>query len=613
MKLSLGLYTQTSQALPPAVFKRALGCIIKPVFTYVYNTEGVTLSVALSSAMIKYMAQNTPEVNLLISTLAKNGRVEMFTSSYNQTILPLMQFKDRSGIIDRNTTLIRKTYGVRATSLWCYGEIWAPSIVSAMKTISLDRIVISSYNAITKTVCAAGPFRMTELGKRIDVIPAADAASRLVSMYGQNEIKLDELISGLESAVLSAGDDDELVFMINLDQLCQGASYNREDDERLHLVFTTVFDAAVRRGATLMLPHQLRPSRVGYLEHGWYGRDASSGSLRSFPEALVRDGNYRYYLNRVNALGESAGECRKDRTLKKSVTDRLATIPAGTMFLCDTNASNLRLTEHRAYYQTLLECEYMMAESMVRQPSADIDDDGEDEIFCVTKNASAVFAPRGASVHEYCSRELLLNVFDTVSPWNKESVRQEKKRSFTDVITINGRSIDLRDAVFDAEILGKSRSEYNFVYEEDDFQITKHYRMSSQNLHLSVTVYNTGSEPIKGTYLSRVYFTLPGAFAYSYDQKRGPLIGESLNDIRNVRFSDSQRSVVLSFASGNAFSVREENRFQTEVTTLGSEQFYLCTRADLSFELDIEKDSVYTFNIITRIMDNKEKKNVFTQ
>ena len=254
-----------------------------------------------------------------------------------------------------------------------------------------------------------------------------------------------------------------------------------------------------------------------------------------------------------------------------------------------------------------------MAESMVRQPSADIDDDGEDEIFCVTKNASAVFAPRGASVHEYCSRELLLNVFDTVSPWNKESVRQEKKRSFTDVITINGRSIDLRDAVFDAEILGKSRSEYNFVYEEDDFQITKHYRMSSQNLHLSVTVYNTGSEPIKGTYLSRVYFTLPGAFAYSYDQKRGPLIGESLNDIRNVRFSDSQRSVVLSFVSGNAFSVREENRFQTEVTTLGSEQFYLCTRADLSFELDIEKDSVYTFNIITRIMDNKEKKNVFTQ
>ena len=90
-------------------------------------------------------------------------------------------------------------------------------------------------------------------------------------------------------------------------------------------------------------------------------------------------------------------------------------------------------------------------------------------------------------------------------------------------------------------------------------------------------------------------------------------MGESLTDIRNVRFSDSLRSVLLSFSSNSDFSVKEENRFQSEVTTLGSEQFYLYTKANLTFKLDIKKDSVYTFNIITRIIDNKEKKNVFTQ
>ena len=165
MKLVLGLYTQTSAALPPAVFKRAIGCIIKPVFTYVYNNKDVAISVSLSSAMIKYMAQNSPEMNLLISTLAKNGRVELFTSAYNQTILPIMQVKDRALIIDKNTTLIRRTYGVRATTLWCYGEIWSPTLVSTMKTVALDRLVISSYNAISKTVNTFSPFRMNELGK----------------------------------------------------------------------------------------------------------------------------------------------------------------------------------------------------------------------------------------------------------------------------------------------------------------------------------------------------------------------------------------------------------------------------------------------------------------
>lgn len=613
MKLVLGLYTQTSAALPPAVFKRAIGCIIKPVFTYVYNNKDIAISVSLSSAMIKYMAQNSPEMNLLISTLAKNGRVELFTSAYNQTILPLMQVKDRALIIDKNTTLIRRTYGVRATTLWCYGEIWSPSLVSTMKTVALDRLVISSYNAISKSVYAFAPFRMNELGKRIDVIPSSDSASRLVSMYGQNEISFEKLLEEMTKIVKDAPEDDELVLMINLDQLCQGASYNREDDESLYSLFTSIFEEAIKRGAEIALPNNISVNDVGYLEYGWYGRDASSGSLRSFPEALVRDGNLRYYLNRVNNLTDKIGECRKDRVIKKSISDKLSTIPSGTLFLCDTNASNLRLSEHRYFYETLLDCEYTYFDNIGRSLSYDLDDDGLDELFCYGKTSSAIFAPRGASVHEYSSRELLINVFDTVSPWRKDSQRQEKKRSFVDTLSFNSKVFDLTDEVFDYECVGKTKSEYNFSLEKEQFQITKHYKMTGQNMCLSVSIFNTGNEDISGFFDTTVYFTLPGAFAFSFDQKRGPLMGESLKDIRNVRFSDSLRDVVLSFSSSATFSVKEENRFQSEVTTLGSEQFYLYTKAVLRFMLDIKKDSVYTFNIITRIIDNKEKKNVFTQ
>ena len=613
MKLVLGLYTQTSAALPPAVFKRAIGCIIKPVFTYVYNNKDVAISVSLSSAMIKYMAQNSPEMNLLISSLAKNGRVELFTSAYNQTILPIMQVKDRALIIDKNTTLIRRTYGVRATTLWCYGEIWSPTLVSTMKTVALDRLVISSYNAISKTVNTFSPFRMNELGKRIDVIPSLDSASRLVSMYGQNEISFEKLLSEMVKMIRDASEQDELVLMINLDQLCQGASYNREDDENLHSLFTSIFEEALKRGAEIALPSDITVSNVGYLEYGWYGRDASAGSLRSFPEILVRDGNLRYYLNRVNNLSDQLSECKKDRVIKKSISDKLSTIPSGTLFLCDTNASNLRLSEHRYFYETLLDCEYTYYDSTGRILASDLDDDGVDELFCYGKTSSAVFAPRGASVHEFSSKEMHLNVFDTVSPWRKDSQRQEKKRSSVDTLCLNSNIFNLKDEIFDFECLGKTKSEYNFSLEKEQFQITKHYKMTGQNMCLSVSIYNTGEEDISGYFDTNVYFTLPGAFAFSYDQKRGPLMGESLKDIRNVRFSDSLRDVVLSFSSTSTFSIMEENRFQSEVTTLGSEQFYLYTKAVLRFMLDIKKDSVYTFNIITRIIDNKEKKNVFTQ
>ena len=57
MKLVLGLYTQTSAALPPAVFKRAIGCIIKPVFTYVYNTLSEKANLIVSKI------ENKPIIN----------------------------------------------------------------------------------------------------------------------------------------------------------------------------------------------------------------------------------------------------------------------------------------------------------------------------------------------------------------------------------------------------------------------------------------------------------------------------------------------------------------------------------------------------------------------
>ena len=113
-----------------------------------------------------------PEINLLVSTLAKCGSLELFTSAYNNTILPLIPHKDRSIAVDRTTTLIRKTYGVRATTLWCYGQIWASSIVAMMKTIGLERLVISSYDALGQKTSGRASFRMNEIGRKIDVLQA---------------------------------------------------------------------------------------------------------------------------------------------------------------------------------------------------------------------------------------------------------------------------------------------------------------------------------------------------------------------------------------------------------------------------------------------------------
>ena len=608
MKFVLGFYSQVSHASPHPVFMRLITCILKPVLTYVHNNRSCRLSIACPSAMIKYLGMHFPEINLLVSTLAKCGSLELFTSAYNNTILPLIPHKDRSIAVDRTTTLIRKTYGVRATTLWCYGQIWAPSIVTMMKTIGLERLVISSYDALGQKSSGRSSFRMNEIGRKIDVLQANDKFSKAVSSYAQNEISLDQLKQIMREIVLNS-DDENLTCMINLDQLCQGASYHREDDEELYTVFTSLFSAAQSAGADIILARDCDTECVGYLANGWYGRDAYANGLASFNDLFSRSEDFRFYLNRYLTLAEFASESKKDRVLRRRLQEMLSTLPSGSLFLCDTQASCLSLNEHRQYYKTLIDAENSLDEAGLRLNCADVDDDGLDEEFCYGRQARALFSLTGASVYEYSSRELGLNIFDTVPFWLKTFPETRKKRSFIDSYVINGREYLLGYRTYSLDSVNKSRSEFCFSYQEEDmnFSVEKHYKLNNQNLYMSHTLVNQGSEFLSGEYSTVIYFTLPGASAFAYNEKREPLVGSALSGIKNVRFFDSSRCLQLSFTSTDYFSVSEENRYQSEVTSLGSEQFYLYTKVKLTFKVSIAPQSAQSLNIVTRISSTKEK------
>lgn len=608
MKFVLGFYSQVSHASPHPVFMRLITCILKPVLTYVHNNRSCRLSIACPSAMIKYLGMHFPEINLLVSTLAKCGSLELFTSAYNNTILPLIPHKDRSIAVDRTTTLIRKTYGVRATTLWCYGQIWAPSIVTMMKTIGLERLVISSYDALGQKTSGRSSFRMNEIGRKIDVLQANDKFSKAVSSYAQNEISLDQLKQIMREIVLNS-DDENLTCMINLDQLCQGASYHREDDEELYTVFTSLFSAAQSAGADIILARDCDTECVGYLANGWYGRDAYANGLASFNDLFSRSEDFRFYLNRYLTLAEFASESKKDRVLRRRLQEMLSTLPCGSLFLCDTQASCLSLNEHRQYYKTLIDAENSLDEAGLRLNCADVDDDGLDEEFCYGRQARALFSLTGASVYEYSSRELGLNIFDTVPFWLKTFPETRKKRSFIDSYVINGREYLLGYRTYSLDSVNKSRSEFCFSYQEEDmnFSVEKHYKLNNQNLYMSHTLVNQGSEFLSGEYSTVIYFTLPGASAFAYNEKREPLVGSALSGIKNVRFFDSSRCLQLSFTSTDYFSVSEENRYQSEVTSLGSEQFYLYTKVKLTFKVSIAPQSAQSLNIVTRISSTKEK------
>lgn len=609
MKLALGLYTQVSSNAPTPVFQRALSCIIKPVFTFIHNNPEARISYVQTSAFINYFSQHYPEVNLLIQNLAKNDRLELLTSSWNMSLLPITQMKDRSNAIEKTTLLIRKTYNYRASTLWCYGEIWSPSIVSAMKIADINRLLISSYDAINRKSISQSPFMMNELSKKIGVLPTMDECSKLISQYAQNEISFDSLSSSLVSLVRNASEDSTLVYTINIDQLCQGASYNREDDQRLGSLVISLLNETIARGGTLSLMKEIEFEKNGYLDSGWYGRDVHAGGLKCFHDLFVNNESYRYMLLRTLALLELNQNSKKDKVLKKSVQTLLAGLPSGTLFLCDSYASCLRLSEHRAFYRNLLEAEEMLRSQDIVPYSYDLDDDGYDEEFCYGRVNSAVFTCRGASVYEFNLLERGINIMDTVSPWVKSPEPSRKEKSFRTVLDFDGVEYDLGDCVFFVECIGKNRNEFNFVLDDDrfPFTISKHYKLTNQNLYLSVVITNRSGKNVKVVANEDVFFTLPSSSAFSYDSNRELLVGSGLNNVKYVRFKDEAKELMLSFLSSESFDFHEEVKSQSEVTSLGSELFYLYTKARMSFKLDIAPSLAESYSITTKITSTKEK------
>src|SRR5690554_2946181 len=131
-KVLIGAYSQIPAGSPTPVLERALESVFKPMLTYLHSNNGAVLQLYLSSFLMEWLEKAHPEVNMLIGDLSRMGRVELLTGSYDQSVLSLLSPKDRSNQIELNTTWIRKRYGQRSKTLWCYAQYFNPIYISTL-------------------------------------------------------------------------------------------------------------------------------------------------------------------------------------------------------------------------------------------------------------------------------------------------------------------------------------------------------------------------------------------------------------------------------------------------------------------------------------------------
>ena len=599
MRIALGIYTEISSSSPLKAFSRASELVYKPVLSYMYNNPGTKLSFYQSAAMIKYLAAVSPEVNMLIASLAKRGDLELVTGTYSQAILSLNPPKDRSLQIERMTTLIRRYYGVRATSCFFYGQIWSPSFIHSLRNTGISSVVISSYKATSRDLVDSSSFVMNELGKKVDVKVISDRVSQLVSRYAQGEAALNDILSSLENFISEDGDDE--VFFLNIDQMLEGSA-RAGDDETLSGFLPSLLE---KLGSGVVLLSSVKAEKPGYLDSGWYGRDAYAQGLHSFNDIFVRNEIFRYLLNRYTALSETVSGFKKDKSVRRLAESELFHISIGPLFIHDAECTPMRLQERRLFWKAITECERFIGEA---DPSAlrseyDFEEIGENDYIARNKLFTVVFSPRGGAVAELCYKPLAVNILDTRVPFDKSFAHVPINKSFSDRIRTERGEVCLDRELFDSEVLSRNRGEYQFAYSSGSFSVMKHFKLRQQTLVMETTI--LPCMDMDGEYVIDVFTSLSDMVLGSFDQRKQMMVG-SLDDVRTVKYTESQSGLNLSFSSTESFSVSEERIRQTQNTSIGIESFELYTRLSFSFPLSQRANEAKTYRFILRLSDSRK-------
>ena len=615
-KVLIGAYSQIPAGSPPPVLERALESVLIPMLTYLHSTDDVVLQLYMSSFLMEWLEKNHPEVNMLIGDLTRMGRVELLTGSYNQSVLSLLSPKDRSNQIELNTTWIRKRYGQRSKTLWCYAQYFNPIYINTLALCCIDRVMISSYNSIREEEYLEEPFQMHELGKSVQIIPTDSSVGSLVRQYGLGEMNFAQFLHKLKTLMKECA-SSFCAAMVNLDQLCQGG-ITAEQTEELFALLLSFDPSSIEEIAD---PNE--PMKRGYLEAGWYGHDCQIGDLSCFNDLFVKDESLTYLYGRFTSMLESARNYKKDKDVRKRLELLLRKMSHGGPFVCDANASMLRSSIRKLVWRYIHEADSVLVAvpDYTYPVSADYDGDDLDEYLTIGKNISSAVDSKGGSLSELTYLPSLYNYGDTFAPLAGFGTSQSlhppvpgtKQRIFTDVFFPRLEDIheyDKRDeksfldmgrSTYDLSVLDRRNTEYlaHAACSENpilgsSLSIDKHFKFRQNTVLLEITLTNNGDEEIDCMYgcempLSVGSKKLVTSFSVMEDRK---LIAyeESevvVDGVKSFKIFDEPNNTMISLVSDTHFTLLKEDYTIDYKTTVGEEQLYQHTLYLLAWPLSL--------------------------
>ncbi len=417
-----------------------------PFLRVLHRYPAFKFAIHISGWLLDYMLQRYPADMALLKDMVQRGQAELVGAGYTEPVLAVIPEVDRGGQLRRMSDVLEQTLGQRPQGAWLTERVWEATVVPSLADSGIRYSTVDDYHFLCagKDAGALDGFYTTEEnGRQLDLFPISEALRYRLPFSPAQEV-----VGYLESLAKEDGTPAAIYF----------------DDIEKFGIWPETYHWVYERGwLTQFIEGVLASGIIKTERYCDYHARAKTRGIVYLPTTSYIEMNEwtlpvpaaHHYADMVQA-SKSSGEFERSKPFLRGgiwknfmmrypeanwmhkrmlgLSRRLHALPGEKQTAEMVNAlyeaqandaywhglfGGLYLPHlRRAIYNAIIKLERLLDSVSPRLPklSADIDLDGEDEVFLHNNQIQAVLRQDGsASICEFDSYCLNHNFSDTLS------------------------------------------------------------------------------------------------------------------------------------------------------------------------------------------------------
>lgn len=593
MQYILGAYSQLPFGSSLDEYEALLSRQLKPLLTMINENPEYKLLFHLSVSEYEYIESKCSELNMLICDLCRRGQMEILTSGYYDIILSLLPAHERSSHVEKTTTFLRKRFSKKPKGLWCYNQLFSPTLVPVAENCGLDYIMLSSYNQMADKTLLNQPFYMDEMGKTTIIFPYDDRFSKETLDFYKGNIDYNKYLQNLTKI---AGNLTGAIntIMLNLDQLM-----SLEDCSE---VFSALYS---KLGKNCTLPSvyldQNEIKKTFYYTSAPYGRDISLGNALSINQYILEHPVLYRNFGLLNILRDAIRNCKKNTDERKNLENLFMKASSCGLYIPN---NDMNPAIRRFSNKCLCEMETLLSKIPSSYLPIDVvlEASRQVEHIILGKSSICYLNVKGAML----SRINFIPANYDIAMHSGEGIFAD---SFIDSTT--GKETKLSAKIYEVTAIDKKRTEFfgkgpALELKKIPVNITKHFKFR-QSIH-SVEVEVENLDPknnLEGLeYCNTIDIALPRALEVKTSE--GKILGAEMVTTNAVFINNPACPFTISIGLSEESQISCKNIEQTIKSCLGDKTIYEYTQFKIRRKLSLRPLQVSRLTIGLRIEKRKE-------